>query len=508
VERVLRVLVTSVAIEDGAVPPPAVGEVAGYLLTFQEAPPEDPTASVLRARAEPLTGDRLDGVPLGPPPHWPTLLTGDGWTALWSAPRAVVGEVELCGTLLADLGPGNAAWPTRGRVTRVRVVSVTRDPAERHIWRPLPGGWQLRDAEIAPRWFDSSTAPPPDARGTGWYAAVPADPWVPEIGALVDLDLDDVPPLPLRPALVPGAVAGHGADLWVADERLPLLVRLRGSELVDVHRWPGGILPADLDGGRVLHADADGCWITGPDGVHRCDRAGPVRRVDDAPAWLSAAHRGTLAAVAVLDPGDPRGRTVLRLHTRDGAVTEVPAVADRVAALVTTSAGFLLGLRGEGLRLAHLGPTGELREGPPLTAVRHLLGLIGGPHPALVSPAAAPRPVLPDLSVGGRESGRVLRGWAVGGRTWVCTHPPDGWDPAAAGIDPSDARQRWLLAEVDSATRAPLRAVAVAVAVTGIPEQLTVVDGRAVWVASGAVHRWPTDGAVPEELDVAAALGC
>lgn len=76
----------------------------------------------------------------------------------------MVGEVELHGSLRADLLPGTAQRPTRGRVTRVRVVSVTCDPDERR-WSPVPGSWRLRDVAAAPRWFDRGTHPPPSTRG-------------------------------------------------------------------------------------------------------------------------------------------------------------------------------------------------------------------------------------------------------------------------------------------------------------------------------------------------------
>jgi hypothetical protein len=513
VARVLSVLVTDHAIEDGAIRPPVVGEVGSWRLTFAEVGDDDPRRARVRARADPLStepprpgGRRWNGAGFDRVPAWPTLLTGEGWSAVWAAPRPVVGEVELHGSLRADLVPGTAHLPTRGRVTRVQVVSMTHDPVERQRWLPAPGGWRLRDVAAAPRWFDSGTHPPPDMEPGGFYALVPDDPWVQEIGVLIDLDLDDVPALPLRPPLVPGAVAAHGADLWVADDRLPLLARLRvgddaAVQVVAEHAWPGGVLAADRDGERTLHADAGGCWLTGPDGVHRCDADGPVTRVDEAPVGPAAGHDGTLATVVL---GDPHGGTRLRLSTRAGAVTDVPAAADRVAGLVTVDGGFLLLLRsGDGMRLVSLDPGGTLSEGPSLTAAGDVRGLVGGQSPFLTGTDGHRQPVDAHLQAGPPLTGsRALADWAVDGRSWSWTHPPEDRDPTSAGIDPAGHGRYWLLSEVDPVSGEPRASVAV----TGPPQQVGLLAGRAVWLQNGAVRRWPLTGEVPEELDVAGAL--
>lgn len=88
--RTVAVLVGTLAVEDGATPPPIVGEVGHYWLIFNEARHDEPDATVSRwtACAEPLgdgtpqrAAQRWDGTPADTPPVWPTLLRGDGWAA-------------------------------------------------------------------------------------------------------------------------------------------------------------------------------------------------------------------------------------------------------------------------------------------------------------------------------------------------------------------------------------------------------------------------------------------
>lgn len=101
--RTLTVLVGTLPVEDGQTAPPVVGKVGHYRLLFAEAEHDEPDATIgtVRARAEPLGdgapsrgGLMWDGTSHDEPPSWRIMLHGNGWTALWSAPRPVVGEVE------------------------------------------------------------------------------------------------------------------------------------------------------------------------------------------------------------------------------------------------------------------------------------------------------------------------------------------------------------------------------------------------------------------------------
>ncbi|WP_241665936.1 hypothetical protein [Prescottella subtropica] len=95
--RVLTVLVEELAIEDGEIPPPRVGEVLAFPLRFVEYPADDGDTVTVRGLLEPS----------GRPPvlqrtgddtprrwEWSGLLHGDGWTASWRGFRPLTGRVD------------------------------------------------------------------------------------------------------------------------------------------------------------------------------------------------------------------------------------------------------------------------------------------------------------------------------------------------------------------------------------------------------------------------------
>ncbi len=134
--RTLSVLVTELAICDGEVAPPEVGEIGQYWLLFAETPPDagDPSIVTVEVDVEPLD----DGVPLRQPApspafpdeerwwEWRLFLRGDGWTATWYSRRPTVGRQRLTGRLFGDLGYATTGSAT-GRILRARVSpTVTR----------------------------------------------------------------------------------------------------------------------------------------------------------------------------------------------------------------------------------------------------------------------------------------------------------------------------------------------------------------------------------------------
>ncbi|MPQ97110.1 hypothetical protein GB931_04045 [Modestobacter sp. I12A-02628] len=503
-------LVSATAIEDGQVRPPRVGAVVRLRLGFRESRYDEPdaTVSTVRVRAETRSEPpQLPGRRSGTTgqPHWPTRLYGDAWQATWSAPRPVVGEVELRGTVVADLMTGGTVQPTRGRVTRVQVVDEALDCREPGDTRTVPALQRLREVEQAPRWFHRGVPWRDPARSSGWQPVDHAEPRTEETGVLVHLDLDDVPPAPLRPALVPGALDAHGPDLWVADERLPLVVHLRDRRLTTELRWPGAVLDPGRSRGRRLLADAAGCWLTGPDGVHRLGPDGSVRQVSDTPVWTSAAAAGTLATHLPQRPGDPLGPHVLRLWSPAGTTLDLPPAQWTLRSLVSARGGFLVLVSGPpdgtGLvRLLSLDTAGGMLHGPPLTTPWHGLLLVGGAGPLLVDETGQ-RPVHADLTLGRALTGagrpRVLAGWAAGRRRWTLSHTPDGSDPPA---DP-DVDRWWLLTELDPQDGRPVARAAV----DAVPAAVTADSTGPLWLVGGRVLAWPaTDGAPGIPLDVAA----
>lgn len=393
---------------------------------------------------------------------WPTVLHGDGWSATWSAPRPVIGQVRLRGRLTDDLEIG-VRTGVRGLVRHVQVVTETidkTDPDQRN-WRPIPSEQRLRDVQVGPRRFDDGLVLPPHATTTGWYSPVPGDPYIQEVGVLVDLDLDHVPPLPLRPSIVPGSLAAAGSDVWVADVRLPTVVRIRGAltdgpEVIE-YSWPGRILDSEAGRGRALHPDPEGCWITGSDGIHRADNGGAVQQVRDESTWLTAAHRGVLAVQVHFELGHVRTPMALRLVDPAGTVAEVELTERSVQAMVPCGEdGFMLLLRHvdhppdpdagspggqvDGRPwLATLSPRGELTEGPYLQLGHPgLVGLIAADPPLLVDEnGGGLRRVDQDLSVGDSlpQWRRALRGYADGNRMWTVAHPPHPADIARHGAE-------------------------------------------------------------------------
>lgn len=512
--RVLHVLVGATGIEDGQIAPPVVGEVARYELTFIEraATEPDATVSTLHARAHPRDaaaprqGRHWDGTPNPLPPSWPTVLRGNGWSAGWSAPRPVLGEVVVRGVLVADLLTGGADGPARGRLTRAQLVTEThvRTGSGSQDWRRDPTAQRLTDVETGPRWFDRGMVPDPDNPTTGWGRMVHTDPWVRETGVLVDLDLDDAPPRTPRPAIVPGAVAVHGDDVWVVDEQLPLLVRLRDEQVVEVHTWPGGIVP-----GRRVLADPGGAWITGADGTLRVSLGGGVRAVSDEPSWLATSSGETLAVQVVLEPHDVHSTTVLRLREPGCAPQDVDLGGRHLAGVAMVPDGFLLLVTppDDHVRrcsLARLGLDGTVVVGPEVADDAYACSLTGGRSPVLARVRGV-HPVLGDLTLGAAVPWPGLLGVrGSGDRTWTLHHPQTRVSPQRWPRDwpAQHDHQHWALTELDPSTLEARGSTPV----PGIVRDVGVTGDGTVWTIAAGLRRCPGDGSPAELVDVAALL--
>lgn len=428
---------TELSIEDGETPPPEVGAIAEFPLLFHEltADPADPSIVTLRAVAEP----RHAGKPALQRPgtgeqwwDWTVLLRGAGWTATWYTRRPVLGQVEVTGRLI-----GHLAYATtgriRGRVTRVQVASdrYRRDPEVPHsAWAPVPGTRRYREVTASPRSFTRTTRP---------VGLEPVVEGIREVGVLVELDLADVPPPPVRPSLIPAAVSAHDFDLWVADRELPLVVRLDSDRRVTEYILPGQIFddpPADRT--RSVWAHAQGCWVGGWDGIYHCSPDGAVDKISDTPIRDGAAHGGVLLAVAV--PSHGTAELILARPGQD-PVSHSPEQWGDLEAMCAVDDGFVLLFRRRdpdtgalGLtRLVRVDRHGTVTVGPPLsTTVASYRPFLAGTPPTIFDGTTAYR-VLDDLTVVETTPlpGEALGGGQLGDLLWVVGHPRPG--PAVGG---------------------------------------------------------------------------
>jgi hypothetical protein len=486
----LSVLVTDLSIEDGETPPPEIGEIGEFPLLFQEFPtdPADPSIVTLRAVAEPLHSGKPTRQQPGTDEQWwdwAVLLRGAGWTATWYTRRPALGQVEITGRLIGDLAYATTGR-IRGRITRVRVAAdrYHRDPEIPHSpWKQIPGT-RYREVTTAPRFFAGGTrTTDPDAPNDG----------VREMGVLVDLDLTDVSPPPLRPSIVPGAVSAHGTDLWVVDRELPLVVRVDSDRQVIEYTITGQIFdnPPAVRTRRVW-AHAGGCWVAGWDGIYHCNLDGTADKVSDEPIRDSAAHGEVLLAVAV--PSRNAAELVLVRPDQDPESSSASGWGD-LESMCTVDDGFLLLFRQRDVSTGALGATRLVRVdvhgiatlGPPLnTAVDSYRPFLAGIPPTVFDGTNAYR-VLDDLTVVDAVAlpVRVLGGGQIGDVMWIVGHPSDGtgrggWWPLPGRPTYTTEHQYWLFTLLDAHTREPISSTPI----RSSQPDVTMDGAGTVWVAA------------------------
>lgn len=488
--RSLIVRIESWVIGDGEIGVPRRGEVLAGPLQFIEAGADAPHA--VRVRAELVPSERppiwqYTGEESPRRWEWSGLLRGDGWTASWRGAVPRTGQVDLTGVFWGSFGP-DMRGRFRGRVTRVRMASERYERRGAGGWYSVPGHYRLREVDTAPRFFGLG-----DTEHDGDSADM-------ETSVVVDLDLDNVPALPVRPELVPGDVSVAGGVLWVVDSALPVVLRIDADD-----RATRVVLPGAIGTPRRVYATPSGCWVTGQDGTFWVTEGADPVRVDDQPVVAGAAAGESLVACTGTEAWRQYrpGREPVDLPAAAGYVSSMAAVGDSAYAMVLR--------RGESaLRVVRVSAAGECTVGPavPLLPRGH-----GNPYllgdPLRVVRGVDVGVVRPDLSVH-EERGlpkRQLGGGISGGVSWTVGHPPDGttsagWWPLPGPARVDRTQQYWVLTVHHPSSLEPVTSVPVA----SSRPRIAVRDHGGVYLSDGAVRRFRTDSPVmaePEVIDVA-----
>ncbi|SFA40076.1 hypothetical protein SAMN05444374_101434 [Rhodococcoides kroppenstedtii] len=487
--RTLVVRIDSWVIGDGEIAVPRRGEVLAGPLQFIEAGADAPHA--VRVRAELVASDRppvwqYTGEETSRRWEWSGLLRGDGWTASWRGAVPRTGQVDLTGVFWGSFGP-DMRGRFRGRVTRVRMASERYERRGAGGWYSVPGHYRLREVDTAPRFFGLG-----DTEHDGDSADM-------ETSVVVDLDLDNVPALPVRPELVPGDVSVAGGVLWVVDSALPVVLRIDADD-----RATRVVLPGAIGTPRRVYATPSGCWVTGQDGTFWVTEGADPVRVDDQPVVAGAAAGESLVAST--------GTAVWRQYSPSREPVDLAAVAGHVSSIVVVDdyvyAAVLPRGRSE-LHLVRVSSSGECTVGSaiPLVRNRHRKPFLMGDALRLVHGADV-GVVESDLSV--RRERIFARHPVGGGRTdelsWTVTPTPNGtsagWWPLPGPVVVDRTRASWVLTVHDSASLEPVTSVPVS---THTARVAAGADGE-VFVIDGAVRRFRTDSPVmadPEVIDVA-----
>ena len=343
------------------------------------------------------------------------MLRGDGWTASWRGFEPRTGNVELTGRFYGVMGYDTPTY-VRGRVTGVQLVTERyRRPPETHGWQIIPGHRTFREIDAAPRFFDNDMFIRDDLLEIDG-----------EVGVLVDLDLDDVPPVPARPTIVAGDVSASGEMLWVVDSELPVVVSIDPNRVAQKC-----VLPGTIGHSRRVWATPTGCWVGGNDGLYRCAMGEEPRRVSP-----HSVHQGAVIGEHFL--ACPSG-TKWSLHNADHESVVVVVPDGYVSSITVDGESFVVLVdhrRSDAEkthRLVRVNVSGEVTIGPELSAIPGRSGgtafLAGSPPRVFCGDSAST--VLPDLTLGAMEQ---LRGdpfyGGAGRRLRVDYRPPPGRDVA------------------------------------------------------------------------------
>ncbi|MDL9948716.1 hypothetical protein QSJ19_24645 [Gordonia sp. ABSL11-1] len=489
--RVLTILIDHIAIEDGQIAPPAVGEISAFPLLFSERPATEPDTTTVRGILEP--SGRAPVVHRGTA-SWTGMLRGDGWTATWHGTRPRTGRVEITGLFMGVMGIDAAGW-VRGRVTSVQIATMFWQRVDtRERFAPIPGRREYRTVDRSPRFFSDErlfTDDPPEVSRA-------------DIGVLITLDLDDVPELPPRPALVTGDVSASGDQVWVLDRVLPKLICLGDNSSPTAHLFPGAVRSD-----RRVWGTKTGCWVSGVDGTFRVEAGAEMgTQVSDIPSTVCATLGdillacGTTASWTIHEPGSEPVQV-------DPVVgTPFDAVADGQSFVVVVSDSD----EPRRHRMVRVALNGSVAQGPLLPrADRPYPGewtLLGQPLTAVAENDTF-TDVTPQLAMsdGRTIPRRFLYAGAVGDHIWTVCHPPDrtsrSWWPLAGPKAYDRSRGKfWLLTVLDRATLEPVHTAPI----LSPQPSLTQDESGTIWLAvSGELQRITKLGgtmAWPETVEV------
>lgn len=490
--RTIVVHIPSSVVGDGEIAAPQVGAMLTGPLRFVELPVDAPDVVRIRTRLEP---SKQEPILQYTSPNtsrrweWSGLLRGDGWTASWRGFQPLTGVVELVGRFSGDFGY-DTGGRFRGRVTRVRMISERFEQQPDVGWAQVPGHRSSRDVDAAPRFFG---APPLTDDELG-----PIDL---EHSVAVDIDLDDVPALPVRPSVLPGDVSVAGRKRWIADSELPLVVALGADSSVTEYR-----LPTRIGQGPRIWATETGCWAAGTNGTYWISHGNDPVQVDDRPVYNAASNGNTLLACT--------DDATWRLYSPNSTPIDVDALRGWVNSVAVEDDCFIAVVRPADqsvIRLVRVSVTGESTIGPeiPPESRRHGRPYLAGEPLRLIRGIDIAR-VGRDLGV--RDDGDKLgrdqfHGGQLGRYAWTIGHPPDGtsssgWWPLPGPVSYDRGEQFWLFTIYDAETFAPLTSVPV---FATRPNVTIDDDGRVLLIGRGVQMVYPHAPImqVPTELDVA-----
>jgi hypothetical protein len=372
---------------------------------------------------------------------------------------------------------------TRGLVTRVQMASRPYHLVSEKMWEPVHDGLvTYRDVDQAPRW---------PRRGEDKNS----NPREVTVGALIELNLDEVPRLPARPRIVAGDVSADAGGTWVTDECMPIVAHIANDQTATAY-----LLPERPIVGRNVFATPTGCWVSGPDGTYRITLGSAAEALDD----VGVNHRGVVALGESLLTYFGTGAWAINSPGSEPIPVKMPQ--GHAVATAVDGDSFIVVFRDpiknpDELHPLRISLDGQVTFGPVLPTIddeSDVRWFFAGTPPHLFCGRTV-IPIQTDLSAGtpNRLPRAPLSGGSVGLHAWIVTHPPNRKDPDRVAGWPlqeptsfvDSHRQYWLLTIVDPTTLQPLRSYPIP---TPRPAVTEGADGT-IWITGSGLRRLPAE---------------